>query len=85
MFGSGVSSIMKFNRNQIAKRKTFETISENYHEKHVVMKDVKLTPAQLERFKIELQEKRRREMLKKALVLFVISFSVITIFILVLR
>lgn len=85
MFGSGASSVMKFNRNQLAKRRTFENISENYGETDRVIADSKMTPAQFERFKIELQEKKRIQQFKAALLIFAITFAVTTVFILVLR
>ena len=85
MFGSGASSVMKNNRNMVAKRRSFESISETYHEKHTIIEDKKMTASQFERFKIELKEKRRIEAFKKALAVFVIVFTVATVFILILR
>jgi uncharacterized membrane protein YqjE len=85
MFGSGGSHILKFNRNQVLERRKFKNISETYGESDRELGGNEMTPAKLERFKIELQEKRRRERFIKGLVLFVISFSVVTVFVLVLR
>ena len=85
MFGSAASSVMKNNRNLVAKRRSFESISERYSEKHTVIRDKKMSSSQFERFKIELKEKRRVETFKKALAVFVIVFTVATVFILVLR
>ena len=85
MFGSGGAHILKFNRNQLLERRKFKNISEVYGESDREIGGKKMTPAQFERFKIELQEKRRTERFVKALLLFVISFSVLTGFILLLR
>lgn len=85
MFGSGGNHILKFNRNQLLERRKFKNISKVYGESDREIGGVEMTPRQLERFKIELQEKRRREKFIKALILFIISFSVVTVFVLVLR
>ncbi len=76
---------MKFNRAQLLERRSFKNIAGTYAEEHRPVGGKEISPAQLERFKIELQEKRRRERFLKALLLFVISFSVVTGFILLLR
>lgn len=85
MFGSGGNHILKFNRNQLLERRSFKNISNVYGESERELGGKEMTAAQFERFKIELQEKRRRERFVKALVLFIISFSVVTGFILILR
>ena len=85
MFGSGGSHILKFNRNQLLERRSFKNISNVYGESERELGGKEMTSAQFKRFKIELQEKRRRERFFKALVLFIISFSVLTAFILILR
>lgn len=85
MFGSGGNHILKFNRNQVLERRKFKNISETYGESDREIGGNVMTPSQFERFKIELQEKRRRELFLKTLVLFIISFSVLTAFILMLR
>lgn len=85
MFGSGGSHILKFNRNQVQERRSFKSISNAYHESDRIIAPPKLSPSQLERLRTELKEKRRRESYMKALVLFLILFSVVTVFILILR
>lgn len=76
---------MKFNRSQVQERRSFKSISNAYHESDRVIDPPKLSSSQLERLRIELREKRRRETYMKALVLFLILFSVVTVFILILR
>lgn len=85
MFGSGGNHILKFNRNQLLERRSFKNISEVYSESDREIGGNKMTSAQFQRFKIELQEKRRRERFVKGLALFIISFSVLSGFILILR
>lgn len=84
MFGAGGSSSTKFNRAQRLEKRSFKDIVAHYGESDKVILDKKLTPSQLDRFKIELQEKRRMERFKLGIALFVISFSVLSAFILIL-
>ena len=85
MFGSGASASTKFNRSQRLEKRSFKEISGSYSESNRVLKDKKLTPSQFERFKVELKEKRRRELFLTVLTLFIISFAVVSMLILVFR
>jgi hypothetical protein len=85
MFGSGANGSLKYNRGQRLEKRSFKDISASYGESDRIINDKKLTPQQFERFKVQLQEKRRREFFIAILTFLIISFSVTSAFILVLR
>lgn len=85
MFAFGAAHILKFNRNQLLERRSFKNISDVYGESERKIGGKQMTSAQFERFKIELQEKRRQERFLKGVALLVISLTVISLFILILR
>ncbi len=73
------------NRKPNKERRTFGEISDSYEETQAYKDKNKLTPRQFERFKIELQQKRRIAFYKRAALLSVIVITVVTVFILLLR
>ena len=85
MFGSEANGSLKYNRGQRLVKRSFQEISGSYNESNRVIVDKKLSPAQFERFKIKLKEKRRRELFLTVLTLVIISFAVVSMLILVFR
>ena len=85
MFGSGANGSLKYNRGQRLEKRSFKDIASLYGERKRVIKDKKFTPSQFERFKIELQLKRRLERFKHGIALFVIIVAVVSVFVIVLR
>ncbi|MGB0916651.1 MAG: hypothetical protein ACPGU4_03585 [Flavobacteriales bacterium] len=79
MFASEANGSLKYNRGQRLVKRSFQEISASYNESDRVIVDKKLSPAQFERFKIKLKEKRRRELFLTVLTLFIIGCTVVSI------